>query len=90
MLFATTDRREFARQLRDVLSPSQAITDPAHLKGRASEYRGTLEALEMPGRHVLICGLRGVGKSSLALTTAMTLSGAKEAYGRILSSRTRA
>jgi uncharacterized protein len=78
MLFTTVDRREFGRQLRSVLSPSQAITDPDQLKGRTAEYRGTLEALEMPGRHVLICGLRGVGKSSLALTTAMTLSGAKD------------
>ncbi|MEQ1817714.1 MAG: ATP-binding protein [Terricaulis sp.] len=77
MLFTTSHRQEFTTRLREVLSPSQEVTSPAHLKGRTEEYQGALQALEMPGRHLVISGLRGVGKSSLALTTAMTLSAAK-------------
>ncbi|HEY2707561.1 MAG TPA: ATP-binding protein [Caulobacteraceae bacterium] len=69
------DREEFKTRLTSVLSPSQAITDPALLRGRAKEFRQAREALEMPGRQVFICGLRGVGKSSLALTTSLALAG---------------
>ncbi|GAM97318.1 putative DNA-binding protein [alpha proteobacterium U9-1i] len=73
----TSHRQDFTTRLTQVLSPSSEVTSPEHLKGRKDDYEGALQALEMPGRHLVISGLRGVGKSSLALTTAMTLSRAK-------------
>jgi Cdc6-like AAA superfamily ATPase len=53
-----------------VLSPSQPIQSPEHLKGRDRQLRGIEKALYVPGRHIFIYGYRGVGKTSLAHTAA--------------------
>jgi hypothetical protein len=62
--------QDFGSRLKDVLSPSRAIDDPVHLKGRATSLRETSQALSAQGRQVFVHGFRGVGKSSVAITAA--------------------
>ncbi len=57
-----------------VLSPSQPLHSEEFLRGREEQLNGIKRALYQSGRHVLIHGLRGVGKSSLAQTAAYGLS----------------
>lgn len=57
-----------------VLSPSRPLQSEEFLRGRAEQLSGIKKALYQPGRHVLIHGFRGVGKSSLAQTAAYALS----------------
>jgi uncharacterized protein len=61
---------QFAEILRSVLSPSKAIDTEAHLKGRAAALRDAKQAFSAQGRQVFVHGYRGIGKSSVALTTA--------------------
>lgn len=63
-------RREFGLALGKVLSAAQPLQSEEFLKGREQQLHGIEKALYAPGRHVLIHGLRGVGKSSLAQTAA--------------------
>ena len=65
---------DFGALLGKVLSPSQPLTSEEFLRGRADQLSGIKRALYQSGRHVLIHGLRGVGKSSLAQTAAYSLS----------------
>ena len=65
---------EFSKQLNTALYPSRAISDPVHLKGRAESLREANQALSAPGRQLFVHGFRGVGKSSVALTAAQSLS----------------
>ncbi|MGO9237899.1 MAG: AAA family ATPase [Methylocella sp.] len=85
---------EFGALLGKVLSPSQPLTSEEFLRGREDQLSGIKRALYQSGRHVLIHGLRGVGKSSLAQTAAYSLSlGAdpiilgcdgKSSFGRVM------
>jgi MoxR-like ATPase len=59
--------QDFGLALGKVLSPSQPLQSEEFLKGREDQLAGIKRALYQHGRHVLIHGLRGVGKSSLAL-----------------------
>lgn len=70
----THDQREFGRALSKVLSPAQPLQSEEYLRGRAEQLHGIEKALYAPGRHVLIHGLRGVGKSSLAQTAAYKIA----------------
>lgn len=63
--------KEFAKTLDKVLSPSRAITSPEQLRGRNLKLTAIERALDVKGRQVFIYGLRGVGKTSLALTSAI-------------------
>ncbi|RKS51356.1 AAA ATPase-like protein [Paracoccus pantotrophus] len=67
-------QQEFGHALSKVLSPSRPLQSEEYLKGRAEQLHGIEKALYAPGRHVLIHGLRGVGKSSLAQTAAFKIS----------------
>lgn len=67
-------QQEFGHALSKVLSPSQPLQSEEFLRGRADQLHGIEKALYAPGRHVLIHGLRGVGKSSLAQTAAFKIS----------------
>lgn len=67
-------QHHFGKALSTVLSPAQPLQSEEYLKGRAEQLHGIEKALYAPGRHVLIHGLRGVGKSSLAQTAAYKLS----------------
>ncbi|QDL92464.1 ATP-binding protein [Paroceanicella profunda] len=66
---------EFGRKLSQVLSPSRPLHSEEFLRGRQQQLDGIRKALFQPGRHVLIHGFRGVGKSSLAQTAAYVISG---------------
>jgi hypothetical protein len=68
------DDKEFGERLRGVLSPSRAIDNPTHLKGRRGALKDTSQALSAQGRQVFVHGFRGVGKSSVALTAAKQFS----------------
>lgn len=70
----TFDRDQFGRLLGRVLSPSRPLQSEQFLRGRSVQLMGIRTALFQPGRHVLIHGLRGVGKSSLAQTAAFSLA----------------
>lgn len=71
----TKDENEFGKILGIVLSPSRPLQSPEYLRGREEQLQGIRKAFFQPGRHILIHGLRGVGKSSLAQTAAFMLSG---------------
>jgi MoxR-like ATPase len=57
-----------------VLSPSRPLQSEEFLRGRHDQLVEIKKALYQPGRHILIHGLRGVGKSSLAQTAAFSLA----------------
>ena len=60
--------QQFAETVNDVVSPSTPIRSSSHLKGRETQYAGVKQAIYATGRHVIIFGERGVGKTSLAKT----------------------
>ncbi|MEM8137321.1 ATP-binding protein, partial [Morganella morganii] len=53
----------------EYFTPSTPVLNPMHLKGRDVEMKSILENLTVPGRHCMIYGERGIGKSSLANAT---------------------
>ncbi|HGE8299881.1 TPA: ATP-binding protein [Serratia marcescens] len=57
------------RMVDNVYTPSRPIDSPEHLKGRDKEVREILNNITVPGRHCMIYGDRGIGKSSLANAT---------------------
>lgn len=65
-----SDLPTFAEMVRQVLTISSPIRTPEKLFGREREMQKIELALYTPGRHVFICGDRGVGKTSLAQTAA--------------------
>lgn len=65
---------DFGTLLGKVLSPSRPLQSEEFLRGRQKQLAEMKKALYQPGRHVLIHGLRGVGKSSLAQTAAFSLA----------------
>jgi hypothetical protein len=64
------DEETMRATIGEVLSPARAISSPEHLKGRQNSLKEIDRSLAMPGRHIFIYGDRGVGKTSLALTSA--------------------
>lgn len=56
-----------------VLTSASPIQSPEYLRGRESALARVVDALTAPGRHAFIYGYRGVGKTSLAQTTAFKL-----------------
>lgn len=61
---------DFTSILKECFSPARAIRSPELLKGREVNLRDIDRAFTSPGRHAFIYGDRGVGKTSLALTSA--------------------
>ncbi len=61
---------DFSEKLHQYISASSAIKSIEHLKGRESQSQLIERALRSPGRSVFIYGDRGVGKTSLAQTSA--------------------
>lgn len=55
--------------VQDVFTPSSPIKDPENLKGRDKEIETILTTIISKGRHGLIFGDRGIGKSSLAISS---------------------
>lgn len=71
---SSRSEQEFGVLMASVLSPSRPLQSEEFLRGRAEHLAGIRRAFFQPGRHILIHGLRGVGKSSLAQTAAFQLS----------------
>ncbi len=71
---STQQEHQFGMALAKVLSPAQPLQSEEFLRGRAEQLAGIKQALYQQGRHVLIHGLRGVGKSSLAQTAAFGIA----------------
>lgn len=70
----TQPEHDFGKLLAEVLSPSRPLHSEEFLRGREEQLHGIKKALYQPGRHVLIHGFRGVGKSSLAQTAAFSIA----------------
>ncbi|MBN9023823.1 MAG: ATP-binding protein, partial [Rhizobiales bacterium] len=67
------DREAFLQTRNAYLTSARPIQSPEHLKGRQRALQSLCDALTSPGRHAFIYGFRGVGKSSLAQTTAFKI-----------------
>jgi uncharacterized protein len=65
---------EFGAALGKVLSASRPLQSEEMLRGREEQMAGIRQAFYAPGRHVLIHGFRGVGKSSLAQSAAFSIA----------------
>lgn len=74
----TQDEHDFGKLMAKVLSPSRPLQSEEFLKGRSDQLSALRRALIQPGRHALVHGLRGVGKSSLAQTGAYSLPETEE------------
>lgn len=69
----TQGEYDFGKLMATVLSPSRPLQTEKFLKGRSDQLNALRRGLIQPGRHALVHGLRGVGKSSLAQTGAYSL-----------------
>lgn len=70
---------DFLREvLREHLTPSDHIKTPERLFGRQKALQQISRAFNSTGRHIFIYGDRGVGKSSLALTSAYLVQNSAE------------
>lgn len=72
---AFKEEKQKSRKVDAFYTPSKPVSSPSNLRGRDEEIQKILGALTTPGRHCMIYGDRGIGKSSLALST---LEGGKE------------
>ena len=64
------DNQTFGQAIGDIFSPARAVNSIEFLKGREANLQQISRAFTAKGRHVFIYGDRGVGKTSLALTSA--------------------
>jgi hypothetical protein len=69
------DFQSFSELRQQFFSPGHPIDSLEHLKGREAQVSQILRNLDSPGRQVFIFGDRGVGKTSLAKTTALMAPG---------------
>ena len=72
MTIAGFDEQSLIDELNRLLSPSDPIRSSEFLLGRESNLKEIRRHLATKGRHVFIFGDRGVGKTSLAQTAAVT------------------
>ena len=70
---AETKRRPVPRTVTPWFTPSAPVENEAVFAGRASQAQRLLNAIYDKGRHVVLFGERGVGKTSLSLVTATAL-----------------
>lgn len=75
----TQPEYDFGKLMATLLSPSSPLQSEEFLKGREKQLSHIKRALLQSGRHALIHGLRGVGKSSLAQTSAYALPESEDA-----------
>ncbi|WP_224826425.1 ATP-binding protein [Cognatishimia sp. MH4019] len=75
----TQPENDFGKLMSRVLSPARPLQSVEFLRGRAEQLNAIKRSLLQPGRHALIHGLRGVGKSSLAQTCAYSLADSEDA-----------
>lgn len=63
------DQKAKIKNVDNYFTPSKPIEAYTHLKGRDKEVQHILGTLTTAGQHCMIYGERGIGKSSLALST---------------------
>jgi hypothetical protein len=83
----TTDE-DLKRVLSENLTPSDSIKTPERLFGREKTLTRIDRAFSSPGRQIFIYGDRGVGKTSLALTTAYLHTGVENPPIYVMCGRT--
>jgi Cdc6-like AAA superfamily ATPase len=66
---------DLKRVLSENLTPSDSIKTPERLFGREKTLKTIERAFSSPGRQIFVYGDRGVGKTSLALTSAYLHTG---------------
>ena len=69
------DYQAIALRLTQFFRPSAAINSEELFQGRTPQVRAVVDAINQPGRHAIIYGGRGVGKTSLAQILAFKLKG---------------
>ncbi len=62
------ERKDFIHRLNFFVHPSEEVSNPDQLKGRASQLTQLRDAFETKGMNAFVWGLRGVGKTSLVHT----------------------
>jgi Cdc6-like AAA superfamily ATPase len=67
--------------LRQIFRPSSPTEDPSLFQGRTEELSAVVGAVEDLGRHVVVYGERGVGKTSLAYMAKETFQAASGRLG---------
>lgn len=67
------NENRFFKLLNEYVYVSTPIRDPRHLKGRSKELKDISNCLRTMGQLPFVYGLRGVGKSSIALTAAINI-----------------
>lgn len=70
MNIGNTHPEAFAQALNEVLSPSNPIRREELLQGRDKQLKQIDRAIAVPGRSIFVWGPRGVGKTSVAQTSA--------------------
>jgi MoxR-like ATPase len=76
--FDPTDLEEYDRRRERVVaafSPAAPITSHTLFAGRSVEMTKVMDVVVQRGRHAMIYGERGVGKTSLARVTSQMLGG---------------
>src|ERR1700676_4380143 len=73
-ILGTPDVERLFFRAAQVLRPAAPITSRELFAGRVAELRKVVDGISHPGRHVVIYGERGVGKTSLANVLAQVLA----------------
>lgn len=76
-MIGSFDKQQFVQILHRHLSPTTPIQSEENLRGRETQVEIIEQALYAPGRTVFIHGDRGVGKTSLARTVAISHQSAR-------------
>src|SRR5258705_2505997 len=79
---------DLKRILSENLTPSDSIKTPDRLFGRERTLTTIDRAFSSPGRQIFIYGDRGVGKTSLALTSAYLSTGIENMPIYVMCGRT--
>ncbi len=74
-LIGTPDVERLLLRAANAFRPSAPITSKGLFAGRSQEIRTVINGVLEPGRHVVVYGDRGVGKTSLAYVLKPTLTG---------------
>jgi ATPase domain predominantly from Archaea len=69
------DKEAFEAIIAEHFTPSKPISRLAHLYGRERKLKEIERAFASPGKHLFVFGDRGVGKTSMARTTAALRAG---------------
>lgn len=74
-MIAGYNQQEFERIVAEHFTPAKPISKIEHLYGRERKRKEIERAFASPGKHLFVYGDRGVGKTSMARTTAALRAG---------------